>query len=57
MDDLPENIVKTVVTKVSYKCTDCKARLHLGEYSEPGRSEIVVEEWIARHKPGHRVSY
>jgi len=57
VDDLPENIIKTVVTKVSYECTDCRARFHLGEYSEPGRAEIVLDEWISRHKPGHRVSY
>jgi len=57
VDELPENIIRTVVTKVSYKCTACNSYMHIGDYSEPGRDEVVLNEWLERHKPGHRASY
>ncbi len=57
MDELPENIVKTVVTKISYKCVTCRSYLHIGEYEEHNRANQLLDEWLNRHKPGHRVSY
>lgn len=56
MAAIPDHIVVTdqMVRNLEAECKICRAKVHVGEYEDYTRADIVLTEWIIRHEHGKK---